>query len=329
LKYVGLEIQQERNNRRSVFLLCCFPLLVLALTFIACYVWGVGAVPSAMGEDGSVVPQESPLVLAMDCFTQAAPWVTGGVALWFFIAFFANTAIINAATGAKPLERKDNKRVYNLVENLCIAGGISMPRVQIVEDPGLNAFASGIGESSYTVTLTRGIINALDDEELEGVIAHELTHIRNHDVRVLIISIVFVGIFAMLAELSARLAWFCARSSGRSRGKGNAVALGIALGLLFIALLAFIGYCASILMRFAISRNREYMADAGGASLTKKPWALARALRKISGNSEVSSVHEASVQQLFIEHGDGSGFFNRLFATHPPIGDRIAVLENI
>src|SRR5690606_3093631 len=127
-----------------------------------------------------------------------------GVAIWFVIAWFANTAIIQAATGARPLERKENMRVYNLVENLCISQGMKMPNVYVIEDDALNAYASGINEKTYAVTLTRGIINTLDDAELEGVIAHELAHIRNRDVRLLIVSIVFVGIFAFLSQMAIR-----------------------------------------------------------------------------------------------------------------------------
>ena len=125
-----------------------------------------------------------------------------------FRSYFANTSIINAATGARPLERKENKRVYNLVENLCMSQGMPMPKINIINDDSLNAYASGINKKSYTVTLSKGIIEKLNDEELEAVIAHELSHIRNHDVRLLIISIVFVGIFSMLAQIALRSAYY-------------------------------------------------------------------------------------------------------------------------
>lgn len=310
MKYVGLETQQRRNNMRSVFLLCCFPLLVLGLTYIGCIAFAYN------------FPRKDVAIqnVAQDLFLNAAPWVVIIIGIWFVIAFLANTAIINQATGAEPLERKNNKRVYNLIENLCISCGASMPQVQIIEDKGMNAFASGINESSFTITLTSGLINELDDEELEGVIAHELTHIRNKDVRLMIVAIVFVGIFAILADIS----WRLLSTTGRGRGKGKGSFL-----VLVLALLALIGYGISFLMRFAISREREYMADAGGASLTKKPWALASALRKISGHSEISTVHDDSVQQLFIEHKKNASLFSFLSATHPPIEKRIAILENI
>jgi heat shock protein HtpX len=167
-------------------------------------------------------------------------------------------------------------------------------------------------------------MNTLDDEELEGVLAHELTHIRNHDVRVLIISIVFVGIFSFMAEVGLRL---LLTGGGRSRSKGKNGGV-----MVVVAVLAILGYVISILMRFAISRNREYMADAGGAALTKKPWALASALRKIAGHAAVETVEQESVQQLFIEHQapkNRASFITKLFSTHPPIGERIAILEHV
>ena len=202
-----------------------------------------------------------------------------------------------------------------------------MPKVHIIKDPALNAFASGVSSRSYTVTLTSGIIDELDDEELKAVIAHELTHIRNRDVRVLIISIVFVGIFAMLAQVAVR-AFFS--SAGRSRNSKNNAA-GTMIVLLLVLALAAIGYAISMSMRFAISRNREYMADAGAANLIKDPLPLASALRKISENSTLRKKQNESVAQLFIEHQPPKkglkAAFSSVFATHPPIEKRIAMLE--
>jgi heat shock protein HtpX len=263
---------------------------------------------------------------SMQIFSQLAPFILVGVAIWFLIAYFANTAIIRSATGARPLQRKENKRVYNLVENLCMTQGMAMPQINLIEDDSLNAFASGINNRTYTVSLSRGIINKLDDEELEGVIAHELTHIRNRDVRLLIVSIVFVGIFAMLTQLTFRVMLNSGRSrSNNKNGKGSIVIVIIAL------VVAAIGYFFSSLMRFAISRNREYMADAGAAEITRRPYALANALRKISRDPDIEAVKRADVAQLFIEHPRKKeklfAGISGLFATHPPIEKRIAVLE--
>ncbi|GHS99623.1 protease HtpX [Bacteroidia bacterium] len=259
---------------------------------------------------------------------QLAPFILTGVAIWFLIAYFANTAIIRKATGAHPLERKENKRVYNLVENLCMSQGMKMPRINVIEDHSLNAFASGINDRTFTVSLSRGIINKLDDEELEAVIAHELSHIRNRDVRLLIVSIVFVGIFAMLTEIAFRI---LLRAPRQSRSSNNKNGGGIIVIILITLAVAAIGYFFSSLMRFAISRNREYLADAGSAEMTRKPQALASALRKISRDPAIEAVTRDDVAQLFIEHprkvkSSFSGI-SGLFATHPPIEKRIKVLE--
>jgi len=265
--------------------------------------------------------------MTVELFVQIVPWAVGGVLIWFIIAYFTNTSIINSATGSRPLERKENKRVYNLVENLCMAEGMKMPKVNIIDDDSLNAFASGINERTYTVTLSRGIIDKLNDEELEAVIAHELSHIRNKDVRLLIISIVFVGIFSMVANVALRSVYY---SSGtRSRNdKGN----GTIIIVLAALVVAAIGYFFSTLMRFAISRKREYLADAGAAEMTKNPLALASALRKISADPDIEAVTREDVAQLFIEHPgqhakSALSGLSGLFATHPPIKDRIRVLE--
>ena len=317
MKYIGLHTQQARNNFRSIVLLCLFPCLVVLLTFLFCFLLMFF---TSENQSGNILEQAMPLFLYL------APYLLGGVAVWFLIAYFANTAIIQSATGARPLERKENKRVYNLVENLCMAQGMAMPKINIIEDNSLNAYASGINNRTYTVALSRGIINRLDDNELEGVIAHELSHIRNRDVRLLIVSIVFVGIFAMLTQLAFRT---LLHSSGGNRnnkdGKGKAVIILIAL------LVAIIGYFFATLMRFAISRKREYMADAMAAEMTRRPQALASALRKISRNPNIEAVTRDDVAQLFIEHPRKKKQFfagiSNLFATHPPIEKRIAALE--
>jgi len=179
----------------------------------------------------------------------------------------------NSATDSKPLARNDNKRVYNLVENLCIATGMTTPKINIINDDSLNAFASGIGTKTFTISLSKGIIEKLNDEELEAVIAHELTHIRNRDVRILIISIIFVGIFAFISQAIFRGLQF----GGLGRGKKNGGA-----GIIIALILALVGLLISSLFRFSLSRKREYLADAGSAEITHRPLALASALRKIS-----------------------------------------------
>lgn len=323
MEYVGIQTQQSRNNTRSFILLCLFPCLVVGLVFLFCYL-----VNFFLASNSSYNPESaSTMQRSTALFLQVAPYAVAGVALWFIISYFANTSIINSATGSHTLSRKENKRVYNLVENLCMAQGMKMPKVNVIEDNSLNAYASGINEKTYTVTLSRGIINTLNDEELEAVIAHELSHIRNRDVRLLIISIVFVGIFAMVAEMTLRMAYLSGATRSRSN-KDN----GGAVILLVAAIVAAIGFLFSSLMRFAISRKREYLADAGAAEMTKNPLALASALRKISSDPDIEGITRDDVAQLFIEHPNKHktgvfSAFSGLFATHPPIQKRIAVLE--
>ena len=253
------------------------------------------------------------------------PVVLAAVGIWFLIAWAGHAAFIRMATGSKPLDRMENKRVYNLVENLCISQGMTMPKVYIIEDDSLNAFASGISQRSYSISLSRGIINKLDDEELEGVIAHELTHIKNKDVRLLIISIIFVGIFAFLAEIAFRSLRFAGSGKKKSDGKGSGAIILIAIVITAIA------YFLSILLRFGISRRREYLADAGASDMTKKPYALANALRKISNDPLIEAVESRDIAQLFIDNPKPSthrsASWDNLFATHPPVEKRIEVLE--
>lgn len=313
MKYIGLHSQKSANNIKSILLLVMFPVLLLILIYLFMCILTYNS------ETGVNIS------FANQFFIEIFPYVILIVGVWFIIAYFSNTYIIKKATGAEELSRKDNKRVYNLVENLCMSVGMPMPKINILNDDSLNAYASGINNSSYTVTLSKGIIEKLDDEELEGVIAHELSHIRNRDVRLMIVSIIFVGIFAFLMQLAFR----GIRISGLSRSR-NDKGSGLVI-ILVILILAAIGYFFSLIFRFAISRKREYLADASAAEMTKKPWALASALRKISTDSQIEAVTREDVAQLFIEHPNikkkKSEGLSSIFATHPPIKKRIQVLE--
>ena len=318
MQYIGIQTQQSRNNLRSVFLLLLFPCLVTALLYLSCYLLIL------FGYGKSMEVEMMPMVNHF--FLSSLPYTLGVVAIWFLIAYWANTKIINSATGSKPLDRKENKRVYNLVENLCMSQGMSMPKINIIYDDSLNAFASGINDRTYTITLSSGIIKKLNDEELEAVIGHELTHIRSRDVRLLIISIVFVGIFSMLTEITF---YAITHIRVRSNSKGSG---GIFLFMLVALLIAAIGFLFASLMRFAISRKREYMADAGAAEMTKNPLALANALRKISADPAIEAVQRKDIAQLFIQNPKKKtkGLYSKLsslFATHPPIEKRIEILE--
>jgi heat shock protein HtpX len=308
MQYIGLQSQIWKNNSKSLLLLVLFPLVLFGLIWLFFYL--------------TADPRYRTTVYVTGNFVSVVPWISIGVLLWFIIAWFSHSALINAATSSKPLERKENLRIYNLVENLCISAGMTMPKINIIEDTSLNAFASGLNSDSYTISLSRGIIEKLNDEELEGVIAHELTHIRNRDVRLLIISIIFVGIFSFVSQALFRSMQFGRIGRGKKEGGGILIAL----------LLALVGYVLASLFRFAISRKREYLADAGAAELTRKPLALASALKKISSDPTIEAVTRKDVAQMFIENpqvkGANTSFsLGSLFATHPPIEKRIKLLE--
>jgi len=315
MKYIGLHEQVRKNNFNSTLLLIAFPALLLGIFYVIIYF---------IAKDNASEYPDDNYPTSIDhnsMFLSVVPFILIAVGIWFLIAWAGHAAFIRLATGAKALDRKENKRVYNLVENLCISKGMKMPKINIIGDDSLNAFASGIDEKSYSVTLSRGIINKLNDEELEGVIAHELSHIRNRDVRVLIISIIFVGIFAFLAEIAFRSLRFA--GGGKKKGSGAIVLIAIVV--------TAVAYLISMLLRFGISRKREFLADAGAADMTKNPHALANALKKISSDPYIEAVENRDVAQLFIDNptpsSHKSASWDNLFATHPPIEKRIELLE--
>ncbi|MGB4776319.1 MAG: M48 family metallopeptidase [Daejeonella sp.] len=313
MAYIGLQAQIRKNNFRSTWLLLSFPLLLSAMCWAILFA-------ITLKQSNEYTPFS--LDGVNDKFFMFFPLVLVAVGAWFFIAFIFHNKMIMKATGSKPLERKEDKRVYNLLENLCISQGIAkMPALYIIHDDSLNAFASGIKEGSYAISISQGMIDKLDDEELKAVIGHELTHIQNRDTRMLIISIIFVGIFAFIAEMAIRMRF---RSNKDKNG-------GLAIAIIVIAALA---YFISMIIRFAISRQREYMADAGAIDMTKNSAALASALRKISQDPCIEAVQRKDVAQLFIENpqvvsSSESSWFQKIFSTHPPINDRIAFLEKL
>ncbi|MBQ2168529.1 MAG: M48 family metallopeptidase [Prevotella sp.] len=332
MKYVGIQTQIQRNNMMSILLLLMFPIIILGM------IWVFLALINYFGNGyyndyGELVHQ-----LSLDevnyYFITTIPWVIVGVGIWFCIAYFSNTSMIRNAVGAQSVTRMENPRLYNIVENLCMTCNMEMPKINIVNDPGLNAFASGIDNKSYTVTVTTGLMNLLNDQELAGVIGHELTHIRNRDTRLLITSIIFVGIVSTIMSMALRMmnnVMVFGRYHDNDRdGRGS----GLSFWLILIVgiICTFIAYIFTLITRFAISRKREYMADAGGAELCGDPLALASALRKISGNPGLGSTKREDVAQLFIIHPKDmeSGFMNfmnSLFSTHPDTEKRIAILE--
>jgi heat shock protein HtpX len=308
----GLYTHIQSNKRRSIALLIGLFLLVYLLVY-------AGALT------GEALTNDAPLDVLMRAALRdalyAAPWATLGTALWILIAYKFHQSMIDAVTGGREVTRQEEPRLYNLLENLCISRGITMPKLKVIEDGSLNAFATGMNEKQYSITVTSGLINSLDDAEIESVLGHELTHIRNGDVRMLVIAVVIAGVIAFFAELVFRLmfqgglSWRSNRSSGDRKGAGVAI-------LVAVALIA-VAWLLSIVIRFALSRQREYLADSGSVELTKNPDAMISALRKIEGRGELPGATSA-VMEMCIDNPRGG--FSNIFDTHPPVDARVAAL---
>lgn len=326
MQYVGIQTQINRNNRNSIFLILMFPCIILCMLWVFCIIFGLQTHETYQGTETNV-----DWTMVNKTWIGMASWAVGIVGIWLLIAYTFHSQMIQSATGSRPLEQRENPRIYNMVENLCMSCGMDMPKINIINDPQLNAFASGINKKTYTVTLTTGIMDVLSDEELEGVIAHELTHIRNRDTKVLIISIVFVGILStvlsIISQTVLRTFLYGGGNRKNEKGGGAIVLIGIAA-----VICSAIAYFLVSLTRFAISRKREFMADAGGAEMTRNPRALASALRKISADPGLRNVGREDVAQLFIIHPGKTAknfmdMLNSMFSTHPSTEERIRILE--
>lgn len=317
----------------SIFLLIMFPVILLGMVWV--FLVLVNYFGGGYYDEYGNIEHTLDMEAVNYYFVSALPWVVGGVAIWFSIAYYANASMVQKATGARSLSRRENPRVYNIVENLTMTCGMDMPKINVIDDPQLNAFASGINKQSYTVTVTTGLLQLLDDEELAGVIGHELTHIRNKDTRLLITSIIFVGIIStimsMVYNLFSRMLWYGEISTRRKdKEGGNGVSIFVVMIIAIIC--CALAYFFTLITRFAISRKREYMADAGGAELSGNPLALASALRKISGDPALGDTGRDDIAQLFIIHPKMSlngfaQFMSSLFSTHPDTAERIRILE--
>jgi heat shock protein HtpX len=307
MEAVGLQTYIWNNNIRSALLLALFPVLLLAMVFVLTLgmIWSGWLPPpeagaSAAGEAAQLMVGAAPLAL-----------VVAGV--WFVFAYVFNQMIIDLATGARVVARADEPEFYNLLENLAISRGIKTPTPRVIETDALNAFASGLHEGRFSVTVTRGLLQTLDRDELEAVLAHELTHVLNRDVRTMAIASIFAGIITLLCQILARSIYFAPR--GRDRGAGVFWLIALAT--------AAAGHVLAILIRMAISRRREYVADAGSVELTKNPDAMISALQKVAGHTHLDAPQ--SMRAMFLEEDEG--LFD-LFATHPPVAKRIAALQH-
>jgi heat shock protein HtpX len=243
------------------------------------------------------------------------------------IGYYSSSRVALAISQAREVTKADEPELYRTVENLCIGAGLPMPKVYVIEDGSPNAFATGRDPDHAAIAVTRGLLQKLDKLELEGVIAHELSHIGNYDIRVMTIVVVLVGLAALMADFALRLTLFGAgrRSSNRGRGGGAGVVIIYAIALAAIILTPI----AAQFIRFAISRQREFLADASAALLTRYPEGLARALEKISADPDPLEVANKATAHLYINNPlhEHNSLLNNLFSTHPPVEERIRLLR--
>ncbi len=288
------------NKRRSV---------ILVMIFIA-FLLGLGYVYSrAIGDE-----------------TYATVWLAIVVSIGStMISYFAGDKIALATSGARPISEDENKYVYRMVENLAITGGTPVPKIYIIDDPAINAFATGRKPERASIAITRGAIEKLENEELEGVIAHELSHVKNYDIRFMTLVAVMVGAISILSHIFLRSRWFSGRRSNDREGGGRIA------GILMIAgvVLAILSPLIAELIKLAVSRRREYLADASGSLLTRYPEGLARALEKIKNENMPMQHAGQATAHLFLANPLSGKSLSNLFSTHPPIDERIKRLREM
>src|ERR1700686_1009500 len=282
------------------------------------------------------------LMAAARGLVTAFPSATGAAALWIVPAYFFHQSIIDAVTGGEDVTRQQQPRLYNLLENLCISRGIPMPKLKIIESDALNAFATGLNQRQYAVTVTTGLLNALNDQEIEAVLGHELPHIRNGDVQMMVIAVIIAGVVGFVAELFFRSftnfgyygggyggSWSSSSSSSSSSDSSSSSSDrkssggGAILVIIIAAVLIALAWLLSELVRLALSRSRELLADAGSVELTKNPDAMISAMRKIENRGELPGATSAVMELCVDNPREG---FSDLFATHPSVDARVQAL---
>jgi heat shock protein HtpX len=311
----GLYTHIRGNRVRSGFLLIGLFFLIYVLVFAG------ALVAEALlhgGEDLQIILWRAELD-----FVPALPWATLGTAAWILIAYYFHQSMIDALTGGELVSRTDYPKVWDALENLCISRGIPMPKLKVMQSDALNAFATGMNQKQYSITVTTGLIQALNQDELEAVLGHELTHIRNGDVRLMVIAMIIAGVVSFFGEMVFRLffqtcgSWRVSRSNGDRKGGGAIVVVLIAIVLILVA------WLLSVVVRLALSRSREFLADAGSVELTKNPDAMISALRKIEGRGELPGATSAVMEMCLDNPREG---FSNLFDTHPSVDRRVAAL---
>ncbi|MBU1203827.1 MAG: zinc metalloprotease HtpX [Nanoarchaeota archaeon] len=291
--------QIASNKRRTFFLIFFFIVVVIGLGYIFSQLmyWGW------------------PGIILISIFAIIFP----------IISYYNSDKVALAVSKAKPARKPEHAHLINTVEGLAIAAGIPIPRVYVIEDAAPNAFATGRDPQHSAIAVTTGLLQKMDRYELEGVIAHEMSHIKNYDIRVMTIVVMLVGIVAILSNVFIRSLWFGGGRSRDNRGGGN---LGMILMLVGIAL-AILSPLIAQLIKFAISRKREYLADASGAMLTRHPSGLASALKKIAADHNQLKTATNATAHLFISNPFKKKSFSALFSTHPPIEERVKRLEEM
>lgn len=323
----GLYTHIASNKFRSMLLLAGLFLLIYVLVYAGALVAEV-----VSESDRSV---DYYLMAAWRDLVQAFPYATVAAALWIVIAYFFHQNMIDAVTGGEDVTRRQQPRLYNLLENLCISRGIPMPKLKIMESDARNAFATGLNRRQYAITVTTGLLRALNDQEMEAVLGHELTHIRNGDVQLMVIAVIIAGVVGFFGELFFRmftnLSWNSSgggsSSSSRSSSSSDSDSKGSGGGAIFAIIIAvaliLLAWLLSQVVKLALSRSRELLADAGSVELTKNPDAMISALRKIENRGELPGATSA-VMELCIDN-PREGFAD-LFATHPSVDSRVQAL---
>jgi len=289
----------ESNIRKTWFLITMFLVLIIGLGWVFARVWN------------------NPIILIAAVLYSV---------LMSFLSYWYSDKIVLAMSRARPIEKKDNPELYRVVENLCITAGLPLPRIYIMDEAAPNAFATGRDPKHAVVAVTRGLLEKLEKSELEGVIAHELSHIGNRDMLLSTVVVVLVGVVAMLSHWFLRFSFFGGRrSSDENRGGGQLQAILMLVGVIFAVLSPFI----AMLIQLAISRKREFLADASGALLTRYPEGLARALEKISADKSPLRVANNATAHLYFSNPFKGKKLSALFMTHPPIEERIRALKGM
>lgn len=247
------------------------------------------------------------------------PWIVGGAAIYALLQYFMASKLAVMSTGAQEIQKRDNPRLYRVVENIAITDGLPMPKVYIIDDPAPNAFATGRDPRNALVCATTGILDVMTDRELTAVMAHEMAHVKNYDIRVSMIAFGLASAIGIISDMALRMMWF----GGNDRDSRDVSPIVMVVGVIVILLAPIV----ALLIQMAISRQREYLADASGSLTTRDPEGLAQALEKLVDTGQPMQRQSTSTAHLFFSNPLASGKITNLFSTHPPLEDRIARLR--